>query len=307
MDAVIPFTPLTPDNTVEAEHLHHRLALGVQWQDALTGLPAEGRWVSELQSIGPRVQVQRFDAHPQARHALRHAGRLARVLVRAAADKVASPPPTAASDPTNFNLRAWGERQVSATGYGSGNDPRRYVPRRLALTPVQTDGIPAATVANIRFAQLLPGAGYPLAGSSTAVRGRIRRGPAPEQLVPVAWARVVITRPNGAPDFNSEVQLGWAHGDDRGEFIAVLGPASVPGGAALPATLPLRVWVFLPPTDAFDPDDPLASLPLEVAGSDPSNAVLQGRAVPASYLNKGSTDIAPTLGRVFTMNDLTFS
>lgn len=307
MSAVLPFTPLTPDNTVEADHTRHRLALGVQWQDALTGLPSEGRWVSELQAIGTRGIVQRFDTHPLARHALRHAGRLAAVLKNAAADKTATPPPDTASDQTNFVLKAWGERQVSATGYGTGNDPRRFVPRRLSLTPVQNAGIPAATVDNIRFAQLWPGASYPLAGSSTAVRGRIRRGPAPDQLVPVAWARVVITRPAGAPDFDAETKLAWAHGDDRGEFIAVLGPASVPGGADLPATLNLRVWVFLPPTDAFDPADPLASLPLEVCGSDASNAVLDGRTVPSTYLNKGSIDIAPSLSRVFTMNDLTFS
>jgi hypothetical protein len=283
--------------------------LGVQWQDALTSLPVDGRWVSELQTIGTRAIVQRFDLHPLARHALRHAGRLAAVLARAAADKVATPPPDIASDQTNFVLKAWGEAQKSPTGYGTGNDPRCFVPRRLSLTPVQTNGVPTSTTDNIRTALLWPGANYPLAGSTTAVRGRIRRGPAPDKLVPVAWARVVITRPAGPPHFATETQLGLACGDDRGEFLAVLGPGAVPGGANLPASLALHVWVFLPPADAFDPADPLASLPLDIGGLDASNAVLDGRQVPSTYLTKGPVDISPTLGRVFTMNDndLTFT
>jgi len=304
-----PYTPLTTENTVEAEHIRHRLALGVQWRDALSGLPAGGRWVAELQRIGNRPLVQRFDLHPDTRHALRHAGRLAAILKQAAQDKVDTPPPDVASDPTNFVLQAWGEAQVSPTGYGTGNDPRRFVPRRLSLTPVQVGGVPAATVANMRTALLLPGANYPLAGSTTAIRGRIRRGPSPDKLKPVAWARVVITRPASPADFLTETRLAWAHGDDRGEFLAALGPGAVPGGADLPATLSLRVWVFLPPADAFDPADPLASLPLEVAGTDASNAVLDGLQPPPVYLAKGFVDISLPLGRVFTMNDadLTFT
>ncbi len=310
MSAVLtPYIPLTTANTVEVDHIRHRLALGVQWQDALTDLPVDGRWVSELQKIGTRDIVQRLDLHPFARHALRHAGRLAAVLKKAAADKVATPPPDVASDQTNFVLKAWGEAKVSPTGYGTGNDPRRFVPRRLSLTPVQTDGVPTSAKGNVRAALLWPGANYPLAGSTTAVRGRIRRGPTPDKRVPVSWARVVITRPAGVPNFLTETRLAWAHGDDRGEFLAILGPGAVPGGAALPASLALRVWVFLPPADAFDPADPLASLPLDVAGPDARNAVLDGRQVPTAYLSKGPIDIAPSLGRVFTMNesDLSFT
>ena len=304
MNAMLqPLVPLTTDNTVAAGHIRHLLALGVQWQDALTSLPVEGRWVSELHRIGTRAIVQRFDSHPLARHALRHGGHLAVVLARAAADKAATPPPDSASDPTNLVLQAWGELRTSPAGYGSGNDPRRFVPRSLSLTPVQTHGLPSRSAANIRTALLWPGANYPLGGSSTAVRGRIRRGPAPGTQQPVAWARVVITRPSGPPHFATETQLGWAHGDDRGEFLVVLGPGAVPGGANLPASLALRVWVFLPPTDAFDATKPLASLPLEVGGQAASNAVLDGKQVPAAYLRQGPVDISLPMGRIFTMAD----
>lgn len=303
--------PLLPDTTTELGRVRHRLALGVQWLDALSRLPAQGRWISELQAIGPRACVQRPELHPQARHALRHAGRLARVLERAAQDKDATPPATPEDDPTNFVLQAWGERQplprgsaATGAGYLTGNDPRRYVPRRLSLTPAQAGGIPSAAPDNVRRALLWPGAGCPVASGTTALRGRVRRGPVPDTARPVAWARLVATRPGpGAPNFATETALGFAHGDDRGEFLLVLGPEAVPGGVVLPATLPLRLWVFLPPADTFDAEHPLASLPLEVAGTAAANAVLDGTAVPAGYLPQAPLDLAPAPGRVFSIPD----
>lgn len=292
---------LNPENTRAVEHLHQRLALGVQWLDALTGQPTEGRWVSELDAIGPRAVPLPFTLHPLARHSQVHAGRLAAILKKAAAEKVAAPPVDPADDPTNFELSAWGETTVSRSGYATGNDPRRFVPRRLSLTPAQAGGLPTDTAENIRYAQLWPGAAYPVQGGSTLLRGRIRRGTPPE---PVAWARVVITRPNGAPNFDTEVRLGHAHGDDRGEFLAVLGPAAVPGGVDLPAGLALRVWVFLPPpTSTFDPADPLASLPLEFAGLDARNAVLDGTAPPSGHLQQAPIDLTAPLGRATTLTD----
>lgn len=303
MDAVLP-QRLREENTVEVSHVQHRLALGVEWLDAVSGLPVDGRWVSELQAIGARPLVQRTEGHPRGRHALRAAGRLAKLLKRADEDKLAVPPPSAEADPTNFVLRAWGEATPRAEGYATGNDPRRYVPRRLSFTPVQAAGVPTAQRDNIRAVRLWPGTAYPLAAHTSALRGRVRRGPSLPASHPVAWARIVVTRPNGGPpDFATETQLAWGHGDDRGEFLVVLGPEAVPGGAALPATLPLRVWVFLPPADSFDPQDPLASLPLEVSGTAATSALLDGKQVPATYVQRGPIDIAPPPGKVFTMND----
>lgn len=292
---------LGPENTRAVEHVRHRLALGVQWLDALTGQPAGGRWVSELDAIGPRAITRRFTFHALARHSLVHVGRLAAILVKAAAEKVATPPAAAVDDPTNFKLSAWGDITEPTSGYATGNDPRRFVPRRLSLTPVQAGGVPTDTAQNIRFAQLWPGAAYPVQGGSTVLRGRIRRG---TPALPVAWARVVITRPNSTPNFSTETPLGHAHGDDRGEFLAVLGPAAVPGGVALPATLALRVWVFLPPlTTTFDTADPLASLPLEFAGLDARNAVLDGTAPPSGYVRQVPIDLSAPLGRATTLPD----
>lgn len=296
--------PLGPQNTIEVDHVRHRLALGVQWFDALSRMPVPGAWVSELLAIGARPLPQRFELHPRGSHALRHAGRLAKLLQRAAADKAAAPPATPELDPTNFVLQAWGQASAAVPRYRTGNDPRTFVPRRLSLTPVQAAGIPSATTDNMRQAWLWPGAAYPLPGKASAVRGRVRRGPSPAAAQPVPWARLVFTRPNPGPaNFPGEVKLGFAHGDDRGEFLAVFGADAVAGGAALPPAVNLHAWVFLPPAAGFDPADPLASLPLEVAGAAALNDVLRGTELPPGYLQRGPIALSLPLGTVVTMNE----
>ncbi|HRD92213.1 MAG TPA: hypothetical protein PK201_03745, partial [Accumulibacter sp.] len=87
MSAVAITRPLAIDDTVQVSRVSHRLALGIQWLDALTGMPVPGDWVNDLEAIGSRAGLQRFERHPQARQALRHAGRLAKLLQLAAADK----------------------------------------------------------------------------------------------------------------------------------------------------------------------------------------------------------------------------
>jgi len=303
--------PLRVDNTMTAGHIRHRLAMGVQWIDAVTGLPVQSRLGCALDALGDRPLIQRFERHAHGRHALRWAGPLARLLVRAAEDKIATPPLTPADDPTNFNLRVFGQAGTAGP-YATDADPRHHVPRRLALTPIQTDGEPPAAIDNIRTGWLWPGANYPLGANATAIRGRIRQGPSLPAAQAVPWARVIITRPadiNAVPNFAGEPAVAWAHGDDRGEFLAVLGNAAVPGGATLPASLPLRLWVFLPPATSLDATDPLASLPLEQAQSDAINDVLRGIAVPAGYLMQpalsfplvSGESIRP--GRIVVVND----
>lgn len=302
MNAVIP--PLTIADTVEVSRVVHRLALGVQWLDALTQMPVAGDWVNDLEAIGTRPGLQRFERHPQARHALRHAGRLAKVLRLAAAEKVAVPPATPADDPTNCVVRAFARRDPRHDSYRSDNDPRHYVPRRLSLTPAQTGGVPPASLANIRRAWLWPGAAYPLAANASAIRGCVRRGPSLANAQPARWARLVVTRPGAGPaDFATESKLAWGHGDDRGEFLIVLGTPAVPGGVVLPPAIALRLWVFLG-TPAFSAADPLASLPLEVAGGDADNDVLRGTAIPAGYvLQSAFVDLTLCPGESLGVND----
>lgn len=287
---------LDESNTRQVSDIGHRLAMGVQWREALSGQAARGSWLTDLEAIGPRPLAQRFTAHAQGRHALLHRGPLARLLAAGAHDKGLVPPATVAADPTNFVL----------LGHSPGL-ARRYVPRRLSLTPVQTGGVPPATLDNIRTAWLWPGADGAVPANATVVRGRIRRVDGMGVARPVAWARVTITRPALAlppPDFDAEPQVAWAHGDDRGEFLAVLGPAMLGGGAALPASVALTLWVHLPPLlPAFDPLAPLDSLPLEVAGVAATSAVLEGKQVPSSHVRQAGIRITLPLGSTTVLAD----
>jgi hypothetical protein len=302
--------PLSTSNTVEVSRVRHRLAIGVQWIDALTQAEVASGWVSDLEAVGTRPWSQRWDLHPRGRHALRWAGRIASLLARGDADNTAAPPPFPDMDATNFVLRAYGLAGAGLAAYSTDDDPRRFVPRRLSLTPVQSGGRPSLGTGNVRTALVWPGATYPLPSNASAVRGRVQRGASLATAKPAAWARIVVTAPEADPPvFADEEQVGWGHGDDRGEFLVALGPDAVPGGAALPATIPLNVWAFLPAADTFDPDDPLASVPLEFAGTDTTSAVLDGREPPAAYVSQAPVAVTLTPGRVLTMNeaDLLFS
>ena len=296
---------LALEDTIAVAHVQHRLALGIEWIDAVQGTAVGRGWTTELRAIGTRPLVQAFEEHSCGRHAVRHAGQLARLLARAADDKAATPPATPQDDPTNFVLHAYGQTSARAVRYATGDDPRRFVPRRLALTPVQAGGIPAASNANIRQAWLWPGATYPLPSKASAVRGCIRRGTALATAKPVPWARVVFTRPGAGPaNFATEAKLGHAHGDDRGEFLAVFGPLAVPGGAALPAGIALHAWPFLPPAaTTLDAADPLASLPLEVAGESALTDLLRGTALPAGYVQHGPIALTLPLAAVCAIAD----
>lgn len=303
-DSVIAVRPLRLEDTTERSRVLHRLALGVQWVDAVAQLPAvpapPAAWRCELESVGGRALRQAFEGHTQGRHALRNEGRLRRWLERT----------VEAGDSPDCHLRGHGLRDTREP-YSAANDPRVFVPRRLSLLPAMADGQPLAAPANARTAWLWPGAAYPLPGTATAVRGRLCRDLGAGRSVPIPWGRVLITRPGqGAPDVNTEVPLAWAHGDDRGEFLAVLGASAVPGGAALPAAGAIHVWVYLPPAaDVFDAADPLASLPLENGGADALNAVLKGQVPPASYQLQAVRPAPVTWGQVRTLadNDLLFS
>lgn len=289
---------LSVHNTHEVSALRHRLALGLQCIDALSQAPIEGgpgrAVIALLAAIGARPWAQRFDPHTQGRHALRLDGRYRQLLLRA----------IELGDPLAHELSLHGTRDDRRADYRIDADPRVFVPRRLSLTPVVSAGLPTAGMVNARTAWLWPGAAYPLPSKATALRGRIRRDVA-GVIQAVPWARVVITRAGaGAPNFATEAKLAWAHGDDRGEFLAVLGNNAVTGGAALPAQLNLRVWVFLPPlATVFDPAAPLASLPLEAGGTEVLNDVLRGRAMPASYVQQSARTLSVKLGEVRTMNE----
>ncbi|GAA0460616.1 hypothetical protein Ade02nite_14940 [Paractinoplanes deccanensis] len=131
---------------------------------------------------------------------------------------------------------------------------RGVVPRRVVITVPTPD-----TAGEMHVVELFPGAAAPLPSRCTVVRGRVTTGAA----VPVRWARVRATDEDGA-------DVGWAHGDDRGEFVLVVTPAETAVGPADdPYAVRLTVSAALParspdPGDPLRPTvDPLWDLPAE--------------------------------------------
>ena len=177
---------------------------------------------------------------------------------------------------------------------------RALVPRRLRLRLFDDpppDDPPDPRWGRIFRVQLFPGAGAAPPAGSTVIRGRVTRPDADGIVRPVRWTRVVAR-----DDLDD---LGWAHGDDRGEFVLTL--ASVADAAAMPPDpLPVHLIVSAPDTPVPDPADPLLpvvdpiwDLPVEtaVAGADPlTDPVLTGRAL-RDGTESDPVDVEVALGR----------
>ena len=150
---------------------------------------------------------------------------------------------------------------------------RRFVPRRLSY-PVPADVTLAGPPSRIRRPALFPGAAYDVSPTATGLRGRITWKQAAANEVPVRWARVRAS-------IGGQI-VGWAHGDDRGEFLLML-DNDAGGLGDLPAPLAATVTVFGPAAPVPIPaDDPLGDLPLEALAADPDD-VSDGRKLPPGY------------------------
>jgi hypothetical protein len=139
---------------------------------------------------------------------------------------------------------------------------RRFVPRRLCFDIVdeadvlaqEPDGPDVPIGQRTWRPYLFPGAAYDVPATATGIRGRVTRNGQP-----VRWTRVEAT-------VGANV-IGRAHGDDRGEFLLVLGqnPAAL-GDLVSPLLVTIDVYRRDPalPTDAADP---LADLQVETAAA----------------------------------------
>lgn len=172
------------------------------------------------------------------------------------------------------------------------DDPsRRYVPRRFTVTPWTYAAVrePAPFVvgrARLLRLWLRPGSAYAFPRTHTMVRGRI----ALADGTPVRWARVEGTTPTSV--------AGWAHADERGEFVL---PVTDPGYDPI-RDFPRNLVVTLVVTaDSAarkpDPKDRAADLVSEViprSSNPPSDAeldneVLRGTALPPGYVPNTAT------------------
>jgi hypothetical protein len=169
-------------------------------------------------------------------------------------------------------------------------DPaRRFVARRLRVPPWQLTEIlaaeqnpPVVSAGSLLLRPwLAPGSGYRTPRGVTSVRGRVTRAGKP-----VRWARLVAIGPGNQP-------VGWAHADDRGEFVLVVdGTGTLPPPA--PGSLPLDLQVVAPdpaPPAPGPGTDQYADLVVEAltrsanppTPQDLDSDVLRGRSVPPGY------------------------
>ncbi|MGG5820916.1 hypothetical protein [Falsiroseomonas sp. HW251] len=286
---------LTPENVRVVSELRHRLALGLDCRDAVSGLAAGGPLVAELESIGPFAFTpdRRLDAHGGTRFALAWAGRVRRLMDLAVQRGVAG----------DWVVRLHADAAGANARWDARRDARRHVPRRLKLRPTLAAGVPVTGRANARACRLFPGATFPLIGAATALRGRVMH----DATTPMPWARVIATMPANQQNLPQARVVGRGMADDRGDYLLVLGPRAV-SGAQLPPAAQIRLWAFGPATPPpLDGPDPLAGLPVEDAGETADGPVLRGEAIPPAFTRSVSRIVALPFSTVVSGADATLT
>jgi len=233
----------------------HRLALAVECIDAMTKRTASAP-----------VQIIRENDVPNSTPAQRY--------VRTDPGFVPRGPGRA--------LLLHGRRTPTSVTVRISDTARQFVPRRLKV-PLSslTDAIATErgekhvlAASRLIRPSLLPGSGYPFVRGTTGLRGAVAANG-----VAVRWPRIVAKDAGG-------VVVGWAHGDERGEFVMVLDiPFVLP---TKPDTFDITLFVSAPALRRTPEADPLDDLVIEnVARPDAADSadriVLQGRAIPPGY------------------------
>lgn len=260
------------DTAVGPAQVLHRLALGVECLDAVTGRRVRTE-VAVGREVDPRLLARVHDpSWPCVGLEPKGTGRAQLRLD--------------ASTPTAVRLRLV--------------DPlRRFVPRRFDLPLwtlpeiVAAEASPHDVPARARLLRpwLWPGSGAALPQGATVIRGTVRSAG-----TPVRWARLTAVRP-------ADGAVGNGHADERGEFLVVItDTGSLPPPA--PSTLAIDLVVTAPdpatPTPV-DTDDRYADLVVEPVArpSNPplpgelDNPLLRGTATPPGYVP--NTAAVPTL------------
>lgn len=268
------------DTVVGPATVLHRLALAVECRDALSDRPIGGRlqvrWRRLRTLTNPAPAWQLLPSRGTGQYVIEHP----------LPDNPARPLP-------------WLQLLVD-------DSTRRYVPRAFTVRPWSHAQVaePAPYVralARLVRVWLLPGSAYAFPGNATVIRGRVGRGGKP-----VRWARVEGRTPAGT--------AGWAHADDRGEFVLpVLDPGYDPvRDSRLAQQVTLVVSGQRSPVPV-DPEDRTADLLSEVivrSGNPPTSAqldndVLRGEAVPRSYVGNRTVALQATveIGRAFHLTE----
>lgn len=170
---------------------------------------------------------------------------------------------------------------------------RTQVPRRLRFPiPAPDPDNSAQPALRIRRADLFPGAAYPWGSGATGLRGRVVRAGSPAR-----WVRIEARRSGSA------LVIGRAQGDDRGEFLLILGAdPSLIGDLELELAVELSLFAPPPPAPGAFAEDPLGDLAVEVVGPPAAapDAVALGQTLPAGYALIAQPMVDLTLGRIAT-------
>jgi hypothetical protein len=280
----------------------HRLALGVEPIDRVTRSPI-GRVRVDEELPGP---------DPKDVHRLR-------------IDPLSVPSPLRPFEPRGGRFKLRHGRGVRRAFSVRIHDPyRRYAPRRFDVTiwptpdirkrddvlgPGDENDVAAIdedpptgpfipVLSRVLRPWLLPGAAYALARATTGIRGRVVLGDTDGPAV--RWVRIEAVRP-----VTGQV-IGYAHGDERGEFLLLLGES---GGGIWPppgGSFPVDLVMSAAPSALRDPTpdelaarrlDPLVDLakePVPRSSNPPQpaeldNPLLRGEVAPAGYVQSATT------------------
>lgn len=261
----------------------HRLALGVQVVDALRGEPAD---VAVAVEDGPLPYTVPMPADLEAAAVSYDPGiRLPRL--------------PRGRYPGRFRL-VFGEHTAPPARVRIYDTARRYAPRRLEVPFASLATVLAEEASGVRPSSrarriaVFPGSAYSPQSNATGIRGRV----VDTEGAPVRWVRVTARHAvHGAV-------LGRAHGDDRGEFLLVLGV--LPRKLAAPKAFVIHVLLDLAarPASPFGGPvgtlaDPLADLFLEALPSaGMPDDVSVGTTVPSAYSVRATSAVSLQLGRL---------
>jgi hypothetical protein len=229
--------------------VRHRLALGLNYLDAITGAPVVGEIDATIEAIDGRNTALLMLAKP---------GGAVIVLTRRVAALFRGIAGSTAQTLVRLTPRAWPEPPLPRN--------RAVLPRRFVLPVVRNaDGLPVAEAPGqagkwVFDVPLYRGGSAMMAPGATILSGQLVYpnigGTSPE---PVRWAQVIGLRAG------TTNVLGGARTDDRGEFsLLIAGRAEQTPNAIAPVSVALQIWG---PPQRPDPlalrADPFADVPIE--------------------------------------------
>jgi hypothetical protein len=268
----------TIETVVGTADVLHRLALAVETVDAFTRRPTKTRAGREMLGLtgASSWPCRDLETNGRGRSVLRHGATLPSEVTVRFVD------PARRFVPRRLRVPLWTEAEVAAADASPPSGP--YIPVRSRLLRPW----------------LLPGPAYPLFGGTTAIRGRVTRAGRP-----VRWPRITARAPG-------DTVVGWAHGDERGEFLLVVthtGLLPPPAPSSMDIDLVVSAAPEVPPTaeDAYGDlaveTVPRSAVPPNAADLD--NDVLRGLNRPAGHTESTAppTHVVTEIGAVRMLPD----